>query len=448
MRRFLVAVSTAAAFCLMAGGGPAAAATQNGGARQTVTSTDLPDTVSPNGGRGHAAPHLDGSCTQVSAAVRATLRTAATQCVTVRTPQATQDDAKVNTLATELAAEDPEDYDPGADDPLPGDPPSEACSIIKGEYQWTRTGGLCGSAEVEYNLYDGNGKLVGTGLMDVSTTLHTQWDSTDLTEDINVAVTKVTGEVTALNIKFRTDCTNSCLATQRTPWYGNTALGEGQSKSGTVSYSGAVPAGQTRTSFQTQYQMYVTTAGATPVDPSASWSPPADAVIRCDTEMPTTSGCVIPFAADEDAPILEYSLSNPNHGQASAAYELGLRMRGSNLFHGENEDVGNQNRSKTCGNFTNLYPDIPGADSCDEFPFARTMEGGTDGALCAEITPTEVNGQWTTPPTDPNKPVTNQPCIRSHMTLFANKSAGSIFANFKKYNRIIRGDSFWMAIVP
>jgi hypothetical protein len=169
--------------------------------------------------------------------------------------------------------------------------------------------------------------------------------------------------------------------------------------------------------------------------------------------MPTTSGCVIPFDDDEDAPILTYSLSNPNHGQASAAYELGIRMRGSGLFHAENQAEQKENRKHTCGSlsskpFVNLYPNIPGADSCDEFPFAATQEGGTDGALCAEITPTLVNGQWTTPPTNPNDQLTNQPCIRSHMPSSSNSSAGGKWAAFKKENRLIKGDAFWISIAP
>lgn len=462
-RGFVVAVSTTAAFCLTAGVGSATASTRNDDARPADRPvTGLLDTPAEAGGEGQGTPRFagSGSCTGVPAAVRATLRTAVTECVTVRTPEAARNDTRaaasgagITTLAAEAAAaeDDPDEYDPGVYDPDPGDPPASAtCTITQGVYEWTRTGGLCGKVQVTYTLYDTNGKSVGTGLINVSTSLRTHVADTDLSEDIRAEVVQVTGQVTALNIRFRTDCTSGCLATLRTPWYGNTELTTGQSKSGTVTYKGSIPASATRASFQTKYQMYVTTAGATPVDPSASWSPPADAVIRCDSEMPTTSGCVIPFTDDEDAPILEYSLSNPNHGQASATYELGLRMRGSSLFHGENKDVGNANRRNTCGSakFTNLFPTIPEADSCDEFPFAGTQEGGTDGSLCAEITPTKVNGVWTTPPTHADKPVTDQPCIQSHMPLFNNKSAGSVYGNFKKDQRIIKGDAFWMTITP
>lgn len=451
---FLVAVSTAAAFFLMAASGSAVAAPRNGDTGQQSAATDLSTTVSPNGGAEHAAPRFEGSCRKVSPAVRATHRTAARECITVRTSKAAKGDKTTDVGATGFTAEDPEDYDPGVDDPFPDEPSSEACSLVKFEYRWTRTGGQCGSVEVQYILYDEYGKVLGTGLLDVSTTLHTKWNSTELSEDIRVAVTQVTDAVKTLNVKFRTDCTAGCLATQRAPWYGNTALGVGSAPAtGTVSYSGVIPAGGTRTSFQTQYQMYVTTAGSIPVDPSASWMPPAGAIIRCDSEMPTTSGCVMPSDDDEKAPTLVYNLSDPKHGQAAAAYELGMRLRGSNLFHGANKDVADTNRKKTCGSlsskkFVNLYPDIPKADSCDEFPFASTQEGGTDGALCAEITPTLVNGVWTTPPTDPSNPVTNQQCIRAHMSLSANSSAGGRFGSFKGRNRIISGDAFRMVIEP
>ncbi|MFE2044346.1 hypothetical protein ACFXAZ_26165 [Streptomyces sp. NPDC059477] len=460
-RRLVVAMSAATALCLTVAGGPAAASVPGGDARPAEQAArPLPVPPPGNDGVGQAALQVTEDCAPASAQVRATVKSAATECITV-TEEPVPDRTRVTTTEVQTtaladgtaAAEDPGTYDPGVWDPDPAEPPVAAsCAINQEEssYVWTRTGGLCGKIQVTYTLYDTNGRPVGTGLIDVSTHLRTAWDSTKLGEEIQATVTDMSGQVTALNIRFRTDCTSSCLPTLTAPWYGNTALAKGQSKSGEVTYSVNIPTGATRSEFRTGYTMYVTTAGATPLDASATWSSPEDVPIRCDSEMPTTSGCVIPEPDDTDAPILEYSLSSANHGQASATYELGLRMRGSSLFHGENKSNADANRTNTCGSakFTNLFPGATGADSCDEFPFAGTQEGGTDGLLCAEITPTLVNGHWTTPATDPNKPVTNQPCIQSHMPLYNNKSAGGVYGNFKKFNRIIQGDAFWMAIVP
>ncbi|WP_456114973.1 NucA/NucB deoxyribonuclease domain-containing protein [Streptantibioticus cattleyicolor] len=48
------------------------------------------------------------------------------------------------------------------------------------------------------------------------------------------------------------------------------------------------------------------------------------------------------------------------------------------------------NRERTCG-AKSTDPFIPTSrvkdDSCDEYPFARTYEGGRNGALCADIVP-------------------------------------------------------------
>jgi hypothetical protein len=47
-------------------------------------------------------------------------------------------------------------------------------------------------------------------------------------------------------------------------------------------------------------------------------------------------------------------------------------------------------------------------DSCDEFPFAGTYEGGTDGGLCAEIVPQYEDGAWYIHQADDSRPVTGE----------------------------------------
>ncbi|WP_405808504.1 hypothetical protein OG524_00505 [Streptomyces sp. NBC_01520] len=82
-------------------------------------------------------------------------------------------------------------------------------------------------------------------------------------------------------------------------------------------------------------------------------------------------------------------------------------------------------------------------DSCDEYPFADTYEGGTNGGLCAEIVPLLENGSWNFYEFDPSRPVTkNEPCIRAHVPLQQNTDAGAKYSGFISSQHVIDGEKF------
>ncbi|MGW0825546.1 hypothetical protein [Streptomyces sp. NPDC002845] len=423
-----VASFTAALSLGVAGG--AAASTDEQRAPETqhpLTTVPPPDSAAGKPRQGQADVTGDGSCSAIPSSARDAAGGAVEGCVeftSPRTGSASRTDAtflsataeETGEAASTLAAEepeDPEDIDPGMDDPIVEEPVTPtACSVTPGVWTWTRTGGMCLSGQqVTYTLYDENGKQVGRGFLQVSSKLETSCKSTDIREQITVKVTGVEGRVTSLNVKMTVDCASDCTTTMRTPWWGTRTLTQGQSATGEVTYDGAVPSAKTRFSFQTQYKLYVTATGATPVDPNATWDSPATAMIRCDTEMPTLTGCVIP---DPDVdPVLEFSLSDPVHASASAGYLFAQRQRNWAPLHGinsANKSIANNNRKYTCGSrssdkFQNLFPGLSGVDSCDE------------------------------------------QCIRAHITLQSNISAGGKYSSFKQMNRIVDKDPFLANIV-
>ncbi|MGF1344518.1 NucA/NucB deoxyribonuclease domain-containing protein [Streptomyces flavovirens] len=79
---------------------------------------------------------------------------------------------------------------------------------------------------------------------------------------------------------------------------------------------------------------------------------------------------------------------------------------------------GPDRRRHTCGDlssvpFVRKFGIVP-TDTCDEFPFASTQEGGTDGDRCAEIVPLLEDGEWKMYEADPARPVTRtEPCVRA-----------------------------------
>ncbi|MBQ0825278.1 hypothetical protein [Streptomyces tagetis] len=200
-------------------------------------------------------------------------------------------------------------------------------------------------------------------------------------------------------------------------------------------------------SFQTKYHMYVTTTGSIPTQPNVNWDSPVQAKLRCDAEL-ATPGCVIP----ERRATLEYSLSDPNHGAAAAAYGFAqANLRGWAPLS-RADGLNDANRARTCGAQSSdpfaLLPQYVPDDSCDEFPFAGSFEGGTDGALCADILPLFQNGQWMLYEARTDKPVTfNEPCVRAHVALPANQSAGGKYGAFVKSQRVLDTEKYNVNVV-
>ncbi|WP_335941462.1 hypothetical protein [Streptomyces sp. PTD5-9] len=325
-----------------------------------------------------------------------------------------------------------------------------SCEISKdGEWTYTRRSGLClTGAQGRYTLYDEKGKVQGTGLIDINTSQTLSQTTTEIKETISLKIAEVTGAVKSLNIGFAVQCTSTCTPTTRRPWYGNKTLEQEQSASGEVAYNSRVAHGADD-SFQTKYFMTVTANGATAVDPNMSWESPAELKIRCDEAMgngSTTRGCVVPMRAT-----LEYSLSDPTHGAASAVYQYGQTLRG-NAPLSRGEGLASTNRAKTCESTIDPFvrrPDINVNDQCDEFPFAGTYEGGTEGALCADVIPVLQNGKWLITQARANKPLTGQePCVRANMSAEANGSAGGKLGSFFKDYRILDAEKFDLEFTP
>jgi hypothetical protein len=86
-------------------------------------------------------------------------------------------------------------------------------------------------------------------------------------------------------------------------------------------------------------------------------------------------------------------------------------------------------------------------DSCDEFPFAGTYEGGTDGGLCAEIVPQYEDGAWYIYQADDSRPVTgDEPCVRGHVPNTVNKAAGGKYGSFVQTQRLIDTEKFTVSV--
>ncbi|MFD9285194.1 DNA/RNA non-specific endonuclease [Streptomyces mirabilis] len=317
-----------------------------------------------------------------------------------------------------------------------------SCSITApGNYSYERFSYCVTGVNVLYLLRDSNGAELGRGTLEISTSASLPASGTTWSEQVTVTMTSAQGEVTALNAKFRAACGTGCTATKTAPWY-NSDLVLGQSLNGTVTYSSAPAAGAVA-EFLTSYKLYVTSPGATAIDPNASWDNPRK--IRCDNAVggTSTAGCVIPSIM----PVVPMSAQASDAGGAVATYawaqqnlDGGWGKKGKPLTR-STSGVANRTAS-TCGGFT-AQTELVDNDSCGDFPFGEAKEGGAAGAQCVQVIPNLGNGEWDTYVlNDAHVLDRAAPCVQAHVTPAEKQFAANQLADGFKNQRVIDADQF------
>ncbi|GHE82014.1 hypothetical protein GCM10014715_42140 [Streptomyces spiralis] len=323
---------------------------------------------------------------------------------------------------------------------------ASSCGITSpGSYSYERFSYCVSGINVTYILRDSNGREIGRGTLAVATSADLSATATTWSEQVSATMTSASGDVTALDAKFRVSCGTGCRATKTAPWYGgNITLG--QTLTGTVTYSSPQTTGSSA-SFYTSYAMYVTSPGAVAVDPNASWNNPRE--IRCDDAVGGSSvaGCAVPSVMPE----LSMSTQGSDQGGAVAAYlwaQKNLTDRwGLNTPLTRSTSGVADRTSSTCGSgssepFADATDLIP-TDTCAQFPFAETKEGGRDGAQCAELIPHWGSGGWIIFELNGGSSLdTSQRCVRAHVAAADKQFADTQLADGFASQRVIDADQF------
>ncbi len=431
-----VALSTLAVSII--GGSPAAQAspldglvdigkvTQTEIASKLATSQpkSLSDGVSPSRKSCETFTNGDKLCNQVAADLSAATKSA----------MSTLDD-------TDEAHDD--DSDPGTDGETPA-----SCSVTLNSYNYSRFS-YCYNLTVTTTFTDAkDGVFVSHSLINGRGTLHRNsgfWQEEDL-------ITLVDGEgpLATSNVLFNAGCSGgSCVALSNWPTTG-TPMVPGESLTADITFSAAPAAGESN-NLSPSYTYSARPATKPATGTPATWS--ATRPVRCDKTMVrnTSIGCVIA----SHIPVLSISAADNRYGAAAVTYLYGEIYLAGKFGTSESkltriDDVAKKtkNRRQTCEDLASVKfeprDDIVPNDSCDEYPFAGTKQGGTDGALCAEIVPL-----WHTDDkswhihTFTNHPNTGkEPCVRSHVPLLQNTTAGSKYAGFINSWHVIGGEDF------
>ncbi|ORT61447.1 hypothetical protein BKD26_03170 [Streptomyces sp. CB03238] len=317
-----------------------------------------------------------------------------------------------------------------------------SCYITNpGNYSYERFSYCVTGINVTYILRDSRGVEIGRGVLEVSTGADLSPTATTWSEQVTVRMTAASGDVTALNVKFRASCDAGCTATKTAPWYGG-GITTGQPLTGNVTYSSPQTTGSSA-SFFTSYAMYVTSPNTTPTDPNASWKNPRQ--IRCDHAVGGTSvaGCAVPSVMA----VVPMKATSADAGGAVAAYGWAQNnlngawgKKGSPLTRSTSGVAGRT--ASTCAGFT-AQTDLVASDSCGDFPFGEAKEGGAPGDRCVTVIPNLGNGEWDTYVlNDANVLDRTSPCVQAHVTPAEKQFADIQLADGFKNQRVIDADQF------
>lgn len=325
------------------------------------------------------------------------------------------------------------------------------CSVTPGEWTYSRKS-YCANLEGTYTLRDLSKppKVTGTAVFfaTIGATLSQTTGSWEEKQTMTVALT--TDKVKSLSFSWLSNCTPSCTPTKPSPWLGSANLKMGQTAAGTSNYTANPGAGK-QVGVTTSFAIQVVVPGVAGSNLIAQDNPRK---VRCDTTFSndTSTGCVI----SDVQPQLVLPLSQ--YGAAAATYAWAQQKlidrwgtAGNPLRRLGDEAIAKANRTRTCGSGASRpfipLPNEVTDDSCDEYPFAGTLEGGKNGALCADVVPKLQNGVWNFYQ-DPNSPAFtgNEPCIRGHVPSGQNSAAGGKFGANNQAERIIPDEKFQVVI--
>jgi hypothetical protein len=272
-----------------------------------------------------------------------------------------------------------------------------------------------------YTLDPESGNWILTGEIDFTLEQDISLSAVTATfaENDVLIVSSASGDATSgTTIAFSASCGGSCTATSH---FATSPLVADETLTGSVSYSDSTT---TVDSTQSSYTMTAYNPVAVNGPQSLTWD---SLTYRCDDEVAAYPGCVVPSYT----PYLTTMTSLP----AIAANIASIQAAGPHhygspnyapaypLHRTTNWTIINANNRIACPQkLKPLDPSayIPPSGSCDEYPFATTMEGASQTA----------KPDWGTalvPPAQQN-------------------SQGGYISSFYQSNRILDGDAFWVVV--
>ncbi|MEV7729303.1 hypothetical protein AB0P15_31950 [Streptomyces sp. NPDC087917] len=381
-----------------------------------------------------AAPEGHGTCTATTPGSGLARQGAAWTCIKER-PVTAEDLARIRVAAP---------LDGGG---APGDNSTALCASKKQQDVVSNRHAYCTRHNIVYVLVDRGGEAIGSAILTITAASDTNPYSTRWQERVSVYAGGYSN-ISSMRLALSSSCTE-CIAGPPAWGGGSIELGQGEEDhTGTLSYDSTVRGGGPRQRSQIAYQSQTESSNAEPVISYGQWAGPS---LRCDGQVGGNPGCIV----TED--LARVTLSKSQFGAAAVAYEWAQNNLSDNNAMGTEKRPltrdADEPREKSRRYYSCKAPPKPFVadltvvdDECDEFPFAKTRQGGTLGSLCTEIIPRYVGGGAWRVDVVRGEPVA--PCVRAHVPSNDNQNAGREVGREVQYERILDGEAYQVVIAP
>jgi hypothetical protein len=289
-----------------------------------------------------------------------------------------------------------------------------AAGVCEPRLNWYNRTQLCWKEITTIDIYNEEGDLVGTIVFDTLQTIQLHAIGRTFGETFDITSVIDTGEVpTGITLDFSAYCARPCTATVDFSNGSPLAVGTG----GTIAHSDAVASGK-KAATLTHYQFL-------PVAPDATFTPllwKTPTTYRCDDMLKGQgAGCVFNKYAPTMTTMTQLPAiaTNIKKIQTDGPGHYGRPYGKHALNRLTDQDQIDKNRNAVCSKKVTGPPPKKG-ESCDEYPFASTYEGGTKLS--------EANRGWTWVPVgEQNK-------------------QGPRIKNFYYGNRVLDDDAFYVKV--
>lgn len=312
----------------------------------------------------------------------------------------------------------------------------------------------CMSHDVPAVLRDKSGVIIGFASVRIVQTSTLDPKFRYWHENVSATTTDATPNMGSMALAGSATCPGMCtMENGGKLWAGaSVVIDPGKTKEGLFTFKTTVGKDQ-ETDVTPVYRWTMYSTGGDPVRNTGGWT--SNHTMRCDQKVgkDADAGCIVKGI------MADVQISTAKYGAAAATYEWAQKNLTGGHFgtkeaplQRDRDDEGKRTKAKryqSCDAAPNPFKPIlvtQEPDSCDEYPFAASVQGGTNGDLCAEIQPWWNTDHWEVKPIRFPGPALN--CVRSHVPLSQNTGAGGEYGRAVLSERILDRDSYTVTITP
>ncbi|MET9364520.1 hypothetical protein ABZX93_26875 [Streptomyces sp. NPDC006632] len=308
----------------------------------------------------------------------------------------------------------------------------------------------CWGEKFTITAFDTDGKETGHSVVVALSFARLSSSSGKWTENLAVKATEMEGEAKTVSMDLSATCSGLC--TVDAPAWGGAPieLSLGDERTGNLSFTSSVTKGTNSFIYPTYTSFGTILEAGGGLANRVSWN---GHQLRCDAQVGQYPGCIVM------GHMANVTIRESAYGAAAIAYawaqsnlhggNFGTETKPLQRNSGGRTEAAKKRRQSCTAAPLPFKPDPSVAnDSCDEFPFASSVQGGTNGSDCTEIIPRKTDGVWHVDVVRDSPHGSNAPCIRAHVPLPENTGAGGELGRAVVADRILEMEWYEVILAP